>query len=125
VYPPFISRTLPLEAAVADPPARLAYRESISLSHMLFTAYNSKAESWTRNVLWPRRPWSDGHGPRIPSSGAGCQSGSATGQARQIGAGHQDECVWERLSHICRPTAPMASGTQVRLSERHANQSGS
>ena len=32
MYPPFILRTLLLEAAVADPPAKLAYLESISCS---------------------------------------------------------------------------------------------
>jgi hypothetical protein len=69
VFPPFVRHMLPLEGVVADPLARLAYLESIFLFHVLFPAYNSKAERWTRNVLWPRRPWSDDHEPRVPSSG--------------------------------------------------------
>jgi hypothetical protein len=105
VFPPFVSHVLPLEAAVADPLAKLAYLESISLFHVLFPAHTSKAESWARNVFWPRRPWSDDHGPRVPSSGAGCQSGSATSQARQIGAGDKYECLRERLSHMLPDSA--------------------
>ena len=111
--PPFLSHPRPPEAPVANALARPAYLESTSLLiHVLCPAFNSKAENWTCNVFWPRCRCSDDHGPRVPSSGSCCQSGSATSQARQIGAGDQDESLRERLSHIYCATAPMASRTQ-------------
>jgi hypothetical protein len=76
----------------------------------LFLAHEPKAESWTRTILLPRSPWAEDHGPPVPSSEAGSQSGSMTRQVEQIGAGYQYAIRQERPSHIRRTTAAMSSG---------------
>jgi hypothetical protein len=72
---PFVPR-LPLDAAVSDPPVRLVHLESLYVFHVVFLARQSKAQSCSRQGLWPWRPWTDDHERRIPSSAEG-ESGCA------------------------------------------------
>jgi hypothetical protein len=116
--PLLIAGPLPRNAAVSDRPVRLACLESLSLFHILPPAYKSKAESWTRQVLWPRRPWAEDHSPLIPSLAAGRQSGSARRQVEQIGPGDRHESRWERPSHRRRTIAPRSPA--YRRGSRHA-----
>jgi hypothetical protein len=118
--PPCLAAQLPEAATASDPPVRLTYRESLFLFHIFFLAYNSKAESWTRNPLRPRRPWPNHSGRRLPSSGDGRHSGRTTTQPAQISLGDQFESRWGRLSGIGCTPAPMTSGTKERLADRQA-----
>jgi hypothetical protein len=120
MYPSCLVAQLPEAATASDPPVRLTYRESLFLFHMFFLAYNSKAESWTRNLLRPRRPWANHYGRRLPSSGDGRHSGRTTTQPAQISLGDQFESRWGRLSGIGCTPAPMTSGTKEKLADRQA-----
>jgi hypothetical protein len=120
MYPSCLVAQLPEAATASDPPVRLTYRESLFLFHIFLLAYNSKAESCTRNLLRPRRPWANHYGRRLPSSGDGRHSGRTTTQPAQISLGDQFESRLGRLSGIGCTPAPMTSGTKERLADRQA-----
>jgi hypothetical protein len=120
MYPSCLVSPLPEAASASDPPVRLTCRESLSLFHIFFLAYNSKAESWTRNLLRQRSPWANDYGRRLPSSRAGCHHGRTTSQAAPMSPGDQSKSRRGRLSCISRMEAPMTSGTKERLADRQA-----
>jgi hypothetical protein len=120
MYPSYLVAQLPEAATASDPPVRLTYRESLFLFHIFSLAYNSKAESWTRNLLRPRRLWASHYGWRLPSSGDGRYGGRTTSQPAQISLGGQFESRLGRRSGIYCTPAPMTSGTKERLADRQA-----
>jgi hypothetical protein len=65
MYPPCLVAQLPEAATASDPPVRLTDRASLFLFHIFFLACNSTAESWTQNLLRPRRPWANHYGRRL------------------------------------------------------------
>jgi hypothetical protein len=122
--PPFIASLFPLEAAVSDPSVRAACLESLSRFHILHLSHTSKTESWTRQILLPRSPQVDDHGPALPSSDAG-RSSRATTRAEPVGPGDQYASRRERPSPIRHMTALMFSGIKEKLGERQARHAGS
>jgi hypothetical protein len=95
---PFVDPLFAQETSASDSPARVIYRESLSLFHSLFPAHTSKAERWCRNLLRPGSPWASDRGRLYRS-----QELAATAAA--LGAGWRK---WARGTgmHAARSVSP-------------------
>jgi hypothetical protein len=121
---PFVAPSLPLAAAVSDPPVRLAYPENLCLPHFVpcIQIRGTELDSASPMAEEPLagRPWT--MRTDLRSRPPKWQHDEPSGIARPLDPYKSRR---QRLSYIRRTTSPMASGTQEKLTARRSNQLGS